>query len=181
MKCRPSGDVGGISVSPTGQLEGTIWYTKTNAFNFNSGTVTVPLETWTHVALSWGSAGAKLYRNGVLVGSHPNTGSFADWFGVNSLFVFLGSGDSIDELRVSNIQRTSFNLPVPALAISLVSTNVLLAWPQSAAGFHLQSAIGSLFPGLWNDVTNAPTLVGGRFEVTMPATNGSQYFRLINY
>jgi Concanavalin A-like lectin/glucanases superfamily/Immunoglobulin domain len=104
------GDVGGLSLTPSGQLHGDIWYTIFNPFSFDSGTNVVPLNAWTHLALSWGDAGAKLYINGSLVGTHSNTGSFASWFGSDSLFVFLGSSNHIDELRVSNIQRTNFNL-----------------------------------------------------------------------
>lgn len=104
------GNVGGIDVNPTGQLEVTVWYTKFDSFTFNSGQSIVPLNAWTHVAFSWGSGGAKLYMNGVIVGNHPSTGSFADWFGLDSVFLFLGEGNYVDELRISNVQRTSFNL-----------------------------------------------------------------------
>ena len=105
------GDVGGLSITPTGQLQADVWYTIFSPFSFNSGTNIVPLNAWTHIALSWGDAGAKLYINGSLVGTHANTGSFASWFGRDSFFLFLGDGSRVDELRISNIQRTSFNLP----------------------------------------------------------------------
>jgi hypothetical protein len=116
------GDVGGLSVTPSGSLQADIWPTVSTTFAFNSGTNVVPLNTWTHVALSWGANGAKLHLNGVLVGSHPNTGSFASWFGRDSVFVFLGNGSIIDELRISNIQRTSFDLPT-----TVTLTNISLS------------------------------------------------------
>ncbi|HEY6839218.1 MAG TPA: caspase family protein [Geobacteraceae bacterium] len=100
----------GMSVSDTGRLEAGAWA----AFTMNSGDVTVPLNTWTHVAATWGSAGAKLYINGELVGSDGNTGMPASGFGGN-LMLRLGThkegGARIDELRVSSVQRTSFITP----------------------------------------------------------------------
>ncbi|MBI5050104.1 MAG: DUF1566 domain-containing protein, partial [Nitrospirae bacterium] len=84
------------------------------AFNMNSGTTTVPLNTWTHVAATWGSTGAKLYINGVLVGSDVNTGMPASGFGGSVLLrlgTYAGNNAQIDELRISNVQRTSFSLP----------------------------------------------------------------------
>ena len=174
------GDVGGMNVESTGQLDATIWYTTTNSFALNSGPAVVPLNTWTHVALSWGSAGAKLYIDGALVGSNTNTGSFANWFGADSVFVSMSPGSSLDELRISSIQRTDFNLLThPMLAINPVSTDIVLSWPQSAAGFHLQSATGPLSTASWNNVTNPVTTVGGRHEVALPTMNGSRFFRLI--
>ena len=55
------GDVGGIGVGPTGQLQASIWYTVFDPFNFDSGATTIPSNMWTHVALSWGSSGAKAW------------------------------------------------------------------------------------------------------------------------
>ncbi|MBI4689990.1 MAG: fibronectin type III domain-containing protein [Nitrospirae bacterium] len=96
-----------MSVDSTGQLQVSAW----DAFSMmSSGTNTVPLNTWTHVAASWGSAGAKLYINGVLVGSDINTGMPASGYS-GSVLIRIGTHTSaIDELRVSNIQRTSFSI-----------------------------------------------------------------------
>jgi hypothetical protein len=98
----------GMSVSVTGTLQAGAWM----AFNMNSGDVKVPLNAWTHVAATWGSAGAKLYINGVLVGSDANTSSPAGGYG-GSVMVNYAAGSvttQIDELRISNIQR-SFTPP----------------------------------------------------------------------
>ena len=45
------------------------------------GATTVLLNTWTHVAATWGSTGAKLYLYGALVGSDTNTGMPASGYG----------------------------------------------------------------------------------------------------
>lgn len=93
-----------LGVNATGQLQAGAWA----AFTMNSGATTVPLNTWTHVAASWGSAGAKLYINGVQVGSDANTGMPASGFGGSVLVDYSAVGLQIDELRISNVQRTSF-------------------------------------------------------------------------
>ena len=103
------GSIGYIVVAQTGQFWASMWYTYFNEVSVDSGSNLVPLNTWTHVAVSWGSAGLRLYINGVLVGTNSNTGSFASWFGLNSLFV-SANGNTFDELRVSSIQRTNFNV-----------------------------------------------------------------------
>jgi len=94
----------GMGVSAAGQLRAAAWV----AFDMNSGSVVVPLNTWTHVAASWGSSGAKLYINGVQVGSDVNTGMPASGYGGSVLVNSGAVGHQIDELRISNIQRTSF-------------------------------------------------------------------------
>ena len=97
-----------MTMDSTGILSSAPWA----AFSVNSGAYKVPLNSWTHLAVTWGSAGAKLYINGVLVGSDTNTGMPASGYG-GSVIVRLGSDvgtNMIDELRISNIQRTSFNL-----------------------------------------------------------------------
>ena len=98
-----------MSVEATGSLAASAWA----SFSLNSGAVKVPLNKWTHVAATWGAAGAKLYIDGVEVGSDPITTGPGSGFGGNVL-IRAGSSQSggiIDELRISNVQRTVFNLP----------------------------------------------------------------------
>ena len=60
-----------------------------------------------------GGAGAKLYINGVEVGSNASTDYPADGFSGYLMMrcgTYTGASCAIDELRVSNIQRTSFNV-----------------------------------------------------------------------
>lgn len=94
-----------LGVNSSGQLRSAAWA----AFDVNSGATTVPLNTWTHVAASWGSAGAKLYINGVQVGSDANTGMPASGYAGSVLVDYSAVGLQIDELRISNVQRTSFS------------------------------------------------------------------------
>jgi len=97
-----------MGINSSGQLRSAAWA----AFDMNSGTTTVPLNTWTHVAATWGSNGSKLYINGILSGSDTNTGMPAGGYG-GSVMVNYGNpaaDTKIDELRISNIQRTTFNV-----------------------------------------------------------------------
>lgn len=97
----------GMGISPTGQLSAGAWA----AFNMNSGGTVVPLNQWAHLACSWGSSGAKLYINGQLVGSDSNTGAPASGYGgyLRLRVTNTGGANLVDELRLSNVQRTSFN------------------------------------------------------------------------
>ncbi len=95
----------GMGVSATGQLQAGAWA----AFNMNSGATTVPLNAWTHVAATWGSTGAKLYINGELVGGDTNTGMPASGYNGNVMVNYNARVVTrIDELRISNLQRTRF-------------------------------------------------------------------------
>ncbi|HPS58742.1 MAG TPA: LamG domain-containing protein [Spirochaetota bacterium] len=95
----------GMSIAASGRVEASAWA----AFNMNSGSVIVPLNKWTHVAATWGSKGAKLYINGVQVGSDTNTGMPAYGYG-GSVMISTNGTCGIDELRISNIARTDFNV-----------------------------------------------------------------------
>lgn len=84
---------------------------------------------WTHLALTWGSQGLRVYINGSLVGSNSNTG------GQNPSTAVWGIGDIednssgfnglMDELRISNIQRDFIQVPEPTtwslLALGVVA------------------------------------------------------------
>jgi hypothetical protein len=135
-----------MGVDSTGKLNAEAWA----AFSMNSGTTLVPPNTWTHVAATWGSNGAKLYINGVQVGSSANTGMPASGYS-GSVLIRLGtyavSGVGIDELRISNIQRTSFNATglLPATPANLVATagngQATLTWNKITANRFLRYRI----------------------------------------
>jgi hypothetical protein len=173
------GDVGGISVTPTGKLQADIWYTAFNTFSFDSGTSTVPLNAWTHVALCWGSQGAKLYINGVLVGSNPNTGSFAHWGG-DSVFVF-GNGASFDELRISSVQRTNFNLSCttcpPAVNLKLFAGLIINGAIGSNYNIQATSVLGATN---WVTLTNVTLQTDPYIYVDYRSwTNTQQFYRIV--
>ena len=176
-----AGDVGGISVSSTGQLVGDLYYTTSASIHFDSGGNIVPLNAWTHVALSWGNTGAKLYINGTLVGSNSNTGSFAHWGG-DSVFVFLGNGNSIDQLRVSNIQRINFNLPCttcpPSVGLKMFAGLVINGPIGSNYNVQATSALG--IPN-WITLTNVTLQTQPYVYIDYRSpTNAQQFYRVVS-
>ena len=142
-----------ISIDANGYLTSSDW-ASSNSFSMTSNT-TVPLNTWSHVAVSWGSTGAKMYLNGVLVGSNAATSYPAGGYGGYLLVpsgTQGGAGCIIDELRISNIQRTSFNLcktiapaaPVltsPANGANNQSLSLSLNWSSSAGSTSYEAEV----------------------------------------
>lgn len=98
--------------------DGTVHVNAWDAFVMDSSTQ-LPLRQWTHIAVTWGSSGAHMYIDGTEVASDPNTGAPASGYGGNLFFMCdhaeitdTGLGYIVDEIRLSDIQRTEFNLPV---------------------------------------------------------------------
>ena len=74
------------------------------------------------------------------------------------------------------LQRT----PAPKLAINASSGNLAFSWTVPSTNFVLQKS-PNLTGGNWVTLTNLPALNFSNLqnEVTIPATNGAGYFRLI--
>ena len=66
--------------------------------------------------------------------------------------------------------------PAPSLRIALSGSNVMLAWPESAAGFNLQESADGL--GGWNNVGINPKVSNGENVVTLPVSDGARFYRL---
>lgn len=119
---------------------------------------------------------------------------------VSNVYSYIGralySGDpyadlSIDEFRIFNGALTSTEVanyhlagpnsltPPPTLAVTLVGANAVVSWPTNFAGYTLQSKV-NLTGGAWNPVGTAPVVTGANYQVTLPATNAAQFFRLSN-
>lgn len=73
----------------------------------------------------------------------------------------------------------SFTPPHPPdINIALASPQqLLLSWPTNAVDWELQSA-ASLTATNWDPVTNAPSIVGGNFSLSLPTGEAQQFFRL---
>jgi Carboxypeptidase regulatory-like domain len=99
------------------------------------------------------------------------------WAGAtNELFFGLMGGTSTNAtLEIENIRF--FALEAPRLDIALAGSIFVLSWPESAAGYSLQST-SALAPANWQDVTNIPVLVSGRYALTNAAGGSSGYYRL---
>ena len=80
-----------------------------------SGTQTIPLNTWTHVAATYDGTTMRVYRNGILIGSRALTGNLVNTsdplkFGGNAVWSEWFQG-RIDEVRVFNAARSAAEIP----------------------------------------------------------------------
>jgi hypothetical protein len=56
--------------------------------------------------------------------------------------------------------------------------NVVLSWPTNAVGYTLTSRTNVSSGGIWNPVGTSPVVSGPNYQVTVPATNKVQFFKL---
>jgi len=164
-----SGWTFGLSIDATGHLVASAWA----AFSLTSST-TMALDRWSHIAVTWGSTGAKMYLNGELVGTDTNTGSPASGYN-GRLRVSMGTGSGVsagvvDEIRVSNVQRTGFNpgicTPTPTDTQTVAATSTATPSGTPTATFtltptstptHTPTATGTITPTFTLTWTGTPT------------------------
>jgi hypothetical protein len=65
----------------------------------------------------------------------------------------------------------------PALRIVYTGTNIILAWPDSSAGYRLQSS-PSLSSPAWTDVNTPPGTVGNEWQIVQSLAPGVRFYRL---
>jgi hypothetical protein len=137
----------------------------------------------------------KLYRNGILVASAANTGTWAslpdtdNWLArdewpdpmfAGSYFDFRIWSGALTSGQVSNLYKSGPDVvPGPALNISLAGHQVTIQWPANATGFNLQSRT-NIVSGTWAPVSGTPSVVNGLNTLSFPATNSQTYYRLKN-
>ena len=69
---------------------------------------------------------------------------------------------------------------LPRLTLSRAGANVLISWPSSSSGFALQSTTDLGGKPVWTSVAPGATLVGNQYQVTVPASQARQFFRLVS-
>jgi hypothetical protein len=69
-------------------------------------------------------------------------------------------------------------LPLPALGVSLGAGSLTVTWPGWAAAMNLYSATNLVPPVTWMIVTNTPVASSNSVTLSIPATNGSRFYRL---
>lgn len=116
------GFVGSLYIANTGKLEWGAW--ASGGLTSNS---IIPLNQWSHVAITWGSTGSNFYLNGQL-DAHTNVDVWPHMN--NPLYVYLNNWGQdghfvMDELRISNVARTQFStVPLPP-SVWLVGSGLL--------------------------------------------------------
>lgn len=168
-----------------------------------SSTVTLPVGSWTHIAIVVTTSDATMYFNGASVASVSRSGTFIDLEGV-----FLGghgskSGGTYDDLRVFNTALTSsevtafMNTPVTAnpkpsiitIALDGVYTGLTFSQTITATNTPTSWAIasGTLPVGLslntsTGAITGTPTGTSGTsFSFSLTATNSSGTSGAVTY
>jgi hypothetical protein len=168
----PFSENGDSSHKPVGHLHnGATWYTTpagTNVPNFGA----VTANQWHHYAFTWGSNGLFFYLDGALISSNTTAlsqNSGTAWWAVGCGLTDIaritngGFNGAIDELRVSNIQRTFTSGPQVGL-IKLVEpsfTNLSLGtnyqlqlstdlktWTNTGAAFSPTNS-SMVYPQYW--------------------------------
>jgi hypothetical protein len=99
----------------------------------------------------------------------------------NDVFVakisLVASPAQKDISKTSATSHSSFVTDSPGLSITQADGNVILSWPARHSEFSLEGAPG-LFSGPWLPMPQIPVNNGGMFNVAVPATNRSGFFRL---
>ncbi|MGC9942537.1 MAG: LamG-like jellyroll fold domain-containing protein [Verrucomicrobiota bacterium] len=67
----------------------------------------------------------------------------------------------------------------PTLGAVMSGGNLIISWPQSATGYTLQSR-SSLTSGTWTNVSGTPSVVGNNYQLSVPISGASQFYRLEN-
>jgi Concanavalin A-like lectin/glucanases superfamily/Alpha-L-arabinofuranosidase C-terminal domain len=165
--------------------------------DLGSGTI-LDGETNVHVVVVFNPpAGYEaVYLNGVLAGANDNV--TIPMSGVQAIRNIVGADNwpdpgmqgSIDELRIYNGALTPNEIAAtdalgpnqlltvasPVITVSPMTNGVLLSWPAAAAGFSLQSTTNPA--SAWTTMSFSPQLVGGQWQVNVPASESAQFFRL---
>jgi hypothetical protein len=139
-----------------------------------------------------------IYTNGVLLSVVANPTPPLN--GVSSAWSFIGrslfGADAwlngvLDEFRLYDGALTPDQitadfrfgpnaLAVPVdLGLSMASSNIVLSWPSYAIGFTAQSSPALGANALWSPVSRPPTLSSNLWQVTVPRTNTTTFYRLI--
>jgi hypothetical protein len=91
----------------------------------------------------------------------------------------LAAGQTFVATSTSSIRPIS---PAPlniGLAIALTQSNAFISWPTNGtASYQLQATTNLDVPGAWITITNLPAIMGEQYQVTMPCTNATMFYRL---
>jgi hypothetical protein len=153
-----------------------------------------------HLAFVFNPPGGYLaiYTNGLLAGINNSiTNGFNS---VSNLYSWIGrslySGDpypdfSLDEFRIYSGALTASDIAAtqalgpdqllsptpPALGAAATGSTLTLSWPVASSSYTVLGTT-NLTPAAWSPVAVTPQIVRAQWQVTLPATNQAQYFRL---
>jgi hypothetical protein len=139
----------------------------------------------------------EVYTNGVLEGRTSGLIAPADQAGTNSAWIGHspfpdpGINGSVDEYRIyrgrlspeeilaSDVVGPNQTLStVASMNVTASAGNVVLSWPVAAAGFAAQASADLSSARNWTTITNAPTLSGTNWQLTLPMSGAARFLRL---
>ncbi len=173
------------------------WISTGITFGGNTLVMSPRFENQTvHVTGIFGNGNLQIYTNGVLeAADNANSGRIDD---VGNWFSWIGRSPYADPYLNANVDEFRLyrgrlapdeilaadvlgpnQLPTTSVSatVSRSGNSVVLSWPVAAAGFSVLTR-PSLTSGSWSALTNAPTLVGSNWQVTVPTSGSAQFFRL---
>ena len=171
---------GGNILFAFGLLYGNLCFgTYPNIWMANSTTATVPVNTWTHVAVTYDQTNVKIYVNGVLAQtwnySVPlNNGSNLGYYiGRRWDFGDVVNG-KMDEFRIWNVAKSAAEIQASMRKSVPVNSNGLVAYYKfdEASGTSTADATGHGYTGSLQS--------GAAFLVPSPLTGGGNYTALWN-
>jgi hypothetical protein len=88
---------------------------------------------------------------------------------------------SPEEILASDVLGPNATLSTTNASLSAATSNatIVLSWPVANAGFAVETASSLGSGASWTTLTNAPTLVGTQWQLTLPSSGTNQFFRLI--
>jgi hypothetical protein len=110
------------------------------------------------------------YQNGILINYQYTAGP------TGSVTVTNAGTVSFDAFHLYGFANRE--LQPPTIQIVHAGSSVTPSWPGSVVGYTLQSSSMLGAGASWQPVSGVQ-LVGGLYQVTVPTTNGTQFFRLV--
>jgi hypothetical protein len=110
-----------------------------------------------------------------VVGQFPNEGVFANAATVTAFEEDPEPGNNSGSVSTTVVSNTSRSLSIATIPDG---PQVRISWPTSAVPFTLQAVSSLSSSNAWSELTNAPSVVESRNQVTNPATGESRFYRL---
>lgn len=138
-------------------------------------------KTWNPIFGTAGSTNAT-YWSGLMwhigVTAPPSTNSYSASFEIFVMDTNTGQAVPNSSSGPFTLAWTCVTDGRPALSLTHpMPQQVQLCWPNTATNWSLVSA-PAVSAANWQTVTNAPTPIAGFFQVTLPAPNQNQFYRL---
>jgi hypothetical protein len=149
-----------------------------------------------HITCEYGDGWLQVYTNAILMARIGGVVAPASSAGTNNSTIGYspygdpGVNGSVNEFRIYNgilapeeIQASDLLGPNTTLSSSTTLSatrsggNSVLSWPLASAGFALQTTTNIL--SNWTTLTNAPVVSGTNWQIVLPGSGNSGFYRLI--